>query len=338
MVSASYFDGRTTRVHTVELSVVGDELIVTGIDIDRRIPFAEVVIDERLGRAPRRLRLPGGACCEISDLAALDRLLLATSHRDGWVDRTQRQLGWVLLALLAFAGVVTMTYRWGLPWATATVARRFPTAIAATISAQALRTLDGGLLRKSRIPASRQRSLMTQFDALQFPGRGSAHFPLLFRASPQLGANAFTLPDGTILLLDGLTETLGDDPHIVAALAHELGHAHERHGLQLLLRGTAVGAFLTLYLGDISQLLAAAPAAVVQARYSQEFERQADDYAAALLWQHGLSPGLLADDLSRLSRLLPETAAAGYLASHPPTEERIRHMRELAARHAPVRQ
>jgi len=101
--------------------------------------------------------------------------------------------------------------------------------------------------------------------------------------------------------------------------------------MQLLLRSTAVGAFLTFYLGDISQLLAAAPAAVVQARYSQDFERQADDFGAALLSQHGLSPGLLADDLERLSKLRPDASYAGYLASHPPTEERIRRLRALAS-------
>jgi len=332
MVSATYFDGRSTRLHAVQLSLVGEELIVTGSDIERRVPFAAIVVDERLGSAPRRLRLPGGACCEVRDLAALDRLLSATAHRDGWVDQMQRHRAAVLLALVAFGVVAAAAYQRGLPWATAIAARRIPPAIAATISAQALRTLDGGVLRKSRIPDARQRALVIQFDALQSSVSGAAHSALLFRASPQLGANAFTLPDGTILLLDDLTNTIGDDSHILAVLAHELGHAHERHGMQLLLRGTAVGSFLTFYLGDISQLLAAAPAAVVQARYSQQFERQADDFGAALLSRHDLSPELLADDLSRLSKLRPETSNAGYLASHPPTEERIRHLRELAIR------
>jgi Zn-dependent protease with chaperone function len=135
------------------------------------------------------------------------------------------------------------------------------------------------------------------------------------------------LPDGTIIVLDDLITALDDDQQSLAVLSHELGHAHERHGLQLLLRSSAVGAFMTFYLGDISTLLAAAPAAVVEARYSQEFERQADDYAAALLRHNGMSPGLLADALTRLAELQPAFSKGRYLASHPSTDERIRRLR-----------
>jgi len=333
MVPASYFDGRSTRVHSVTLSVTGDELVIAGEDIDRHIPFAQVRIDERLGRAARRLRLPDGGCCEVGDLAALDDLLASTAHRDGWVDRMQRRCRFVLLALCAVGVLTGVAYKWGLPWAAAAGARRMPPIVASVISARAMASLDAGLLQGSRIPVARQNALRIQFDALQDPGHRVPHSTLLFRASPELGANAFTLPDGTIVLLDELTTSIGDDTHILAVLAHELGHAHAHHGLQMLLRSTAVGAFLSFYLGDISQLLAAAPAALIQARYSQEFERQADDYGAALLQRHGLSPGLLADDLSRLATLRPDATGGGYMASHPPTKERIRRLRELPTSH-----
>jgi Zn-dependent protease with chaperone function len=330
MVPATYFDGRSTRVHGVELSVIGEDLLVSGTDIHLLIPFAQVRVDERLGRAARRLRFPDGGCCEVSDLPALDRLLSATAHRDGWVDRIQRHRRSILLALVAFGVVAGVAYKWALPWAAGEGARRMPPVIARVLSTEAMKTLDSGLLRKSRIAAARQRSLTAQFDALQIPGRGRPKSALLFRDSPQLGANAFTLPDGRIVLLDELTNSIGDDPHILAVLAHELGHAYEHHGLQLLLRGSVMGAFLAFYLGDISQLLAAAPVALIQARYSKDFERQADDIGAAVLRSHGLSPGLLADDLSRLSKLRPDASNGGYLESHPPTDERIRRLREMA--------
>ncbi len=329
MVSATYFDGRTTRVQAVEVSVTGGDLLITGSHLELRVPFASVIIDERLGNAPRRLHLPGGACCEVRDLAALDGLLSATTHRESWLGDLQRRTGWILGALLALGVILSVAYEWGLPWAAATGARRLPPGIASTLSIQTLKTLDGGLLRRSEISEGRQRSLKLQFDALRSSGGSAIPSILIFRASPSLGANAFTLPDGTIVLLDDLTNTLSDD-QVVAVLAHELGHAHERHGMQLMLRGAAVGAFLTFYVGDISQLLAAAPLAIVQARYSQDFEREADDFGAALLASNGLSPGLLAEVLTRLSKLRPETADVAFLRSHPATDERIRHLRELA--------
>jgi Zn-dependent protease with chaperone function len=135
------------------------------------------------------------------------------------------------------------------------------------------------------------------------------------------------LPDGTVVVLDELTILLTDD-QVAAVLAHELGHAHERHGLQMLLRSSVVGAFLTFYVGDISQLLTAAPVALIEARYSQEFEREADDEGAALLRAHGWSPTLLADALDRLATARPDLASGGYLSSHPATTARIARIRE----------
>ena len=77
-------------------------------------------------------------------------------------------------------------------------------------------------------------------------------------------------------------------------------------------------------------LLAAAPAAVVQARYSQDLEQQADDYGAALLLHNGMSPGLLAEALKKLVALHPGSSNEGYLSSHPSTDARMRHLRQLA--------
>ena len=337
VLQAKYLDGRSTRIRTVHLSIAGEDLVIAGEDVDLRIPFADVTVDERLGRAPRRLRLRGGAFCEVSDLHALDSLLAKTAHRDGWVDRLQRHVQFVLFSIVACVALVGAAYQWGLPWAAAKGAQHLPPAVGKTLAAQTLEILDDKILMPSNIPAEHQQALRASLQALQLPEGGTPDSQLLFRRSPQLGANAFTMPDGSIIVLDDLITTIGDDPRILAVFAHELGHAHGRHGLQLLLRSTAVGAFWTFYLGDISGLLAAAPAAVVQARYSQEFERQADDYGAALLKRNGMSPALLADALKKLTESRPRGSKGGYLSSHPSTDERMRHLRELAGTPAPVR-
>ena len=331
MVQAQYFDGRSTRVRAVNLSVSGETLVIAGEDVNLQLPFADVAVDERLGRAPRRLRLPGGAFCEVRDLEALDALLATTAHRDGWVDRMQRHLHFVLFSIVACVALLGAAYKWGLPWAAAKGASHLPPVIGKTLSVQTLKLLDGNILEPSKIPQERQEALRARLHALQLPEGGTPESDLIFRRSPQLHANAFTMPDGTIIVLDDLITSIGDDEQTLAVFAHELGHAHGRHGLQLLLQSSAVGAFWTFYVGDISGLLAAAPAAVVQARYSQEFERQADDYGAAVLMHNGMSPALLADALKNLTESRPKGSKGGYLSSHPSTDERMRHLRELAA-------
>jgi Zn-dependent protease with chaperone function len=331
MLHANYFDGRSTRVRVVNLSVVGEDLVIAGEDINFRVPFAHVKVDERLGRAPRRLRLKDGTFCEVRDLDALDALLSSTAHRDGWVDRMQRHLQFVLFSIVVCAVLTVVAYKWGLPWAAAKGAHHLPPAIGKTLSVQALKLLDGKILMPSKIAEELRQALSAKFHALGLPEGGTPDSELLFRSAPQLGANAFTLPDGTIIVLDDLITSIGDDQQTLAVLAHELGHAHGRHGLQLLLQSSAVGAFWTLYVGDISNLLAAAPAAVVQARYSQDLEQQADDYGAALLMHNGMSPALLADALKKLAESHSASSKGGYLSSHPATDERLRHLRLLAA-------
>lgn len=330
MLQAQFVDGRSTRVRTVDLQVAGRNLIISGEGVERTVPLASVTFDEQLGSAPRRVRLADGAFCEVRDLEGLRALMADAGLRDGWVDRTQRHLHWVLLAVVGCVALVAAAYRWGLPWGARVVAQRLSPAIGAALSAQTLKTLDGGMLLPSALDGARQAALLAQFRALRLPEGGQIRWTLLFRRSPALGANAFTLPDGTIVLLDDLVAQLHDDRQVLAVLAHEAGHAQERHGLQLLLRSSAVGAFLAFYLGDFSQLLAAAPAALVQARYSQSLEWQADEYGSGVMLANGLSPTLLADALQQLSRSHPDTAGVAYLTSHPPTAERMRRLRELA--------
>jgi Zn-dependent protease with chaperone function len=266
----------------------------------------------------------------VSDLNALDALLASTSHRDGWVDRIQRRSKFVLWSLAAFVLLVFAGYQWGLPWAAAQAAAYLPPAVGVKLSDEALRILDGGVLQPSKIAEERQKALSDQFHALRLPGGGKATAELLFRRSPQLGANAFTLPDGRIILLDDLITVINDDRQVLAALAHELGHARGHHGLRLLLQSSAVGAFLAFYIGDISSLLAVAPATLMQAQYSRDLEQQADDYGAAVLALNGMSPSLLADALDKLAKSHQGAQKTGYLSTHPATAERMRHLRNAS--------
>jgi Zn-dependent protease with chaperone function len=327
VVQASYFDGRSTRMREVTLSLSGEFLQIAGEDVQLQVPFAAVKIDEKLGRAARRIHLPDGALCEVRDLDALDEMLSLTAHRDGWVDRMQRRIPLVLLSILIFAALAALAYRWALPWTAAVTARHLPPMVANTLSTQSLKLLDGTILLPSKISVSRQQRLNSQFHALMLPEGGRSTSQLLYRRSPQLGANAFTLPDGRIIVLDDLLNAMTDDGQVLAVFGHELGHAHGQHGMRMLLRSTVIGAFLAFYIGDISTLLAAAPTAIVESRYSQGFEWEADDYGARLLQKNGLSPALLADALDTLTALHPGSATAGYLSTHPSTDQRIRRLR-----------
>jgi Zn-dependent protease with chaperone function len=326
VLTADFFDGHSTRVRKVILRIEQRTLFLSGEGVEHQVPFGEVRVDERLGRAPRRLRFGDGSFCEVRDLDALDQLLSSADHHDGWVDRTQRRARSVFICLAAVIALALAGYLWVLPWAAGKAAMRVPEVVSRQLSAATLRALDGQILLPSTLPEARRRELSDKFRGLRLPGAGHPQEALLFRNSPQLGANAFTLPDGSIIILDDLVKVLDDDRQVVAAMSHELGHAHGRHGLRLLLQGSVVATFLAFYVGDFSSLLAVAPATLLHARYSRELEDQADGYAATVLRLNGMSPALLSEALKKLTASHKGGSKMGYLSTHPDVDERVRHL------------
>jgi Zn-dependent protease with chaperone function len=208
-------------------------------------------------------------------------------------------------------------------------AERLPASALDTLSAHVLLTLDRTLLAPSELTHDRQLRLLQRFAQLRFPDLPDERVALLFRRSEAFGANAFALPSGLVVVTDDLVELAASDEELLAVLAHETGHVAGRHGLRNMIQSSVVSILVTWYIGDISALAAAAPAALLEARYSRDLEREADAYAAAALGVNGLSPTLLADILERMSAEsgdLPDALA--YLSTHPTSAERIAQLRQ----------
>lgn len=328
MVEARYFDGRSSRPRTVLLDWQDGLLTLRDTaenTILRQHLLQDVEVAEELGHGPRLLRLPEGGLCEIGDRTNLAALLERAGHRESMVSRGQRNLKLALFAAVALIVIAAAGYRWGVPLAADAVAARLPAGLAEKTGQETLELLDEHWLKPSRLPGARREALRTQFSALQPPPGQAPAWRLHFRASPQVGANAFALPGGDIILTDELVALARDDREIMAVLAHELGHQHYRHGLRNALQGIIVGAAVTAWLGDISTALAGLSSAVLEARYSREFEQEADTYAARMLQHNNLSPEWLATALQRLEQAHASKAEGtpSLLSSHPHTAERI---------------
>jgi Zn-dependent protease with chaperone function len=173
------------------------------------------------------------------------------------------------------------------------IARHLPAPIEQSIGDGAMEQIDSLLLKPSRMPARDQQQWRERFAAMvaSQPG-GSTAYELHFRdAGETFGPNAFALPGGHIVVTDELLRLLGDEPDaVLGVLAHELGHVREQHGLRLTMRASLMGGLLGFAVGDFSSLLAGAPAVLMQASYSRDFERAADAQAKRLLIDSGRSP------------------------------------------------
>jgi predicted Zn-dependent protease len=332
MVHARFFDGVTSRARDVELRPVPGALLVEGDGIAQSVPLEQIRIGEALARASRVLVMPGGARFEVEPGAGLDLLLELLGHRERrvlhWARYPLAAAGAALLTLALLAGA----YRAGLPWLAEHVASALPAEWLAAMGQHTLAVLDRTAFDPSDLDPERRARIESRFRELRARETVLPAHSLHFRAAPSIGANALALPGGEIVLTDGLVELAQSDEEVLAVLSHELGHLTRRHALRSVIQASAVGAAVALWLGDFESLAAGFPAAILEARYSRDFEREADAYAAWLLHENGLGTQPLADLLARLEHeadTMSEESLTAYLSSHPATRERIRTLSEL---------
>ena len=330
-IDARLFDGHSSRPRAVTLTIDGDTLELR--DRDRGVPAEQLARDafdwqEPLGGGHRSAMLPGERRCEFTTGPALDHFLRACGHRETTVTRWQRSALFAFAALLLVLAGLLAAYRWGLPAAADGLAALVPEHSLQALDRELLASLHASeVLAPSRLPKA-------TIDGMTRLGRGLlASHPgstLHIRSAPGIGANAFALPGGTIIVTDGLLELADDAREVAAVIGHELGHAQARHGLRQMLQASIVAVTIGLWSGDFDSVLTLAGTVLVGASYSRAFEYEADAFAADRLRRAGLPPSALASVLARLA-----TAGGGdgprYLSSHPPTPERIRRLQAIEA-------
>ena len=327
---ATYFDGRTAHAHPVTLAIDDGNLVVSGEGINRQDPIGAVNVSDVLGSTRRVLQFVDGASCEVSDNETFAALLagqgLAPSRVSAW-ERSWRPAVAALVIVLV-AGFVG--YRYGLPLFAERAANALPESMLNRVSFEMQSALDKTVFSRTKLSGQRIAPILTRFDALGLPDHRL--LTLEFRDARSLGANAMALPSGAIFMTDQLVALTSDDRVLMAVIAHEAGHVKRRHGLRQIIQGATVGALITWYFGDFSALGAAAPASLLQAKYSRDLEREADAYAVQVLKMNNLPASLLADALELIQNShgpaeKEDPGALAYLSTHPATSERLAWLR-----------
>jgi Zn-dependent protease with chaperone function len=354
-IAATYFDGHQSRAHPVCLDIRDGMVFLHGEGVEWSAPLGTVAIGDRLGQAPRLIRLSDGGHCEVADHGAFDALLAAQGIDSSAVSQWEASPKALVASILVFLALLVAGYRYGIPLAARAVADRMPDAVTTAVTRQVLAVLEGQLLEASQLPGTRQQQLAGEFKRL-IGAADAGRYELLFRRGPAFGANAFALPSGVIVVTDDLVRLALDDREILGVLAHEAGHVVHHHGMRLVVQNSTLTLLVGWYVGDFSSIIAVAPTALLQAKYSRDFEREADAYAADVLLARGISPSVLADILERIESdarpgAPPDRAPHGapppnppgesgsppvgdapgtildYTASHPATNERLEYLR-----------
>ncbi len=366
-LAAAYFDGRSARAQPVTLQVHGATLHVEGQGVDLQVPVRRVQWPERQRHGERQAHLPEGGLLSSPDAAAWDAWFAASRVRREsltvrWMQSWRAALGALVLTIAALAA----GYVWGLPVAAKHVAAWLPDRVHQQIGDAAMESFREEWLLPSQLKPERQAALRTQFEQAvrRTPAFAAAPpaWTLHFHASPKhgMGANAFALPGGHIVVTDDLVALLDDRPDVlIGVLGHELGHVQHQHGMRSVVQVGALSAVAALVFGDISTLLTSAPVLLGHAAYSRDFEREADRSAARLMRANGWDPaafGLLFERLrdeqaqrrkdkggSKEAKDAQGGTKDGHghedkdggfdlpigLSTHPPDAERVRRMLEV---------
>ena len=140
--------------------------------------------------------------------------------------------------------------------------------------------------------------------------------------------NAIALPGGYIVVFAGLIKQSTDPDELVGVLAHEIGHAEKRHGMEMLIRGLSTSFMLDVIAGGSGTALYLG-SQLHELQYSRAKEKEADDFALTLMQQQNINPLGFARFFAHIHNedkkdsAWLEKDAFQFLSSHPGNEERM---------------
>jgi predicted Zn-dependent protease len=160
--------------------------------------------------------------------------------------------------------------------------------------------------------------------------------------------NAFAAPGGFIVVSRGLLRCCLDEDSVAAVIAHEIGHIENNHGLRAIKKSRLTSALTILAaesaknLGseELGQLTTAFEGSIdditqtmVNSGYARKLEYESDQSAIRILKQAGYDPTALGTMLQQMEKRMAGHAA-GFASTHPKPTDRLKAIRQQAARTA----
>lgn len=140
--------------------------------------------------------------------------------------------------------------------------------------------------------------------------------------------NAFTIPGGNIYVFSELMKVAETPEEVAAVLAHEIGHAENRHVVTKLIQELSITAIVSVLSGGDPSVLTQILKDVIGNSFSRTQEEEADKFAMKLLENAGISPKSLARFFERLNEKdLDYDESLEILMTHPHNDKRIEQVR-----------
>jgi Zn-dependent protease with chaperone function len=334
IVRGVYYDGITSQEMPADLEVYDNgEVRWAGATVASSVTVAQLRIAPRVGNIPRSVYFPDGAKFETEDNDTVDALARRWHLQRGgrFLHLLETHKRYIATALVVVVISSWAFVQYGVPALAKWAAFALPAEANSKIGAGALDILDKGIFAPTQLNAATQKRITRRFKVMTADAPAGLTLKLEFRRGKAVGANAFALPSGTIVLTDEMVRLAKRDDELVSVLAHEMGHVVHRHGLRGVIQSSIFAVIIVTITGDVSSsssLIAALPTLLVESQYSQAFEREADSYSLQYMLDHNVDPAHFANLMQRMSGAKRENDVGRYFSSHPTTEERIERFRQ----------
>ncbi len=316
----------------INLTFNKDKLIVDG---KKEYSYQSISISSK--DDVRLVYLPDSSIIECSEDESINAYVERNSSRKYSDDLKSFKFKLLVILPSAFilCGILYLSYALLLPTISKIIVSHIPDDYAQEVGDNTLKSLDETTLQPSKLLMERQLEIKKYFNKSSFAEGEKVKYSVIFRSSDTLGANAFALPNGTIVLLDELIKLAENNDEIISVFAHEAGHIHHRHVFKKLVQNSILTIGLVLITGDITSVAMLAgivPVILMQQSYSREAETEADEFAIGFLKRNNINPNNFASILMKImnshegddSKDGESNEAGKYLSSHPQTEERIK--------------
>ncbi len=289
--------------------------------------LSEVSIDPPLGSAPRRMTFPDGTLFETDDHEGVHAF---TGETRGSILHELEQFRPRLIALvLSCILAIWVLWRFGLDIIVTAAIALTPPVVVAQIDSGTLSTIDLTMAEKTQLENTEQNKVREIFDRLlaqiDKDEIATSDFKLLFRSMPEVGPNAFALPNGTIVITDEFVDQFDEEDVLAGVLGHEMGHVIEKHGLRQTYRSLSIYilvAFLAGETGPFIEDLLLEGNLIMSLAYSREHESSADQFGLRLVQDAGFDPAGLKKFFIWMSER--EGEPPQWLSTHPSSVERIK--------------
>ena len=230
-ISGLLFDGKSVDKIALNLVVEDNGTAYLSNKPGLTFNFSKIAVSPRIGDTVRFLTLPDGRLFETTNNDAVDQLSLlhptskhSQIHSGNWILKSSVL---VLVLFLTWLGISI-----GIPALTYKIAMQVPEEMLIESGQKAMVALDKGPFTETKLNKKRQQSISTLFKKLLPENHEKLAYKLHFRESKKIGANAFALPSGDIIITDDLIKLAANDDEIRSILLHEIAHIELRHGIQ----------------------------------------------------------------------------------------------------------